>query len=147
MEIILKEDVESLGLRGDVVKVADGYGRNYLLPRGLAARITPGNVKQIEQEKRRLVSAQRKEKAESERLKSRLEDASVTIKRKVGEGDALFGSVTSADIAEGLEAQGYTIDKRKIVLAEPIKALGNYRVPLKIHREVTAEIKVWVVKE
>jgi large subunit ribosomal protein L9 len=147
MEVILKEDVENLGVRGDVIKVADGYGRNYLLPRGLAVKITAGNLKHIEQEKRRIQARQRKDKAEAERLKSRLEDLEVTIKRKVGETETLYGSVTNADIAEALAEKGHEIDKRKIVLEEPIKSLGDYQVPIRIFREVTAELKVWVVKE
>ena len=147
MEVILREDVPKLGSRGEVVKVADGYGRNYLLPRGLAAKITAGNLKQIEQEKRRLNASQRREKAEAERVRSRLEDLSVTLKRKIGETGTMFGSVTSGDIAEAMAAEGYEIDKRKIDLAEPLKELGNYTVGLKIHPEVTAKLKVWVVKE
>ena len=132
---------------GDVVKVADGYGRNYLIPRGLAAKITTGNLKQIEQEKRLLESRVRKETAEAERLRSRIEDYSVTIKRKVGESGALFGSVTTSDIGEALTQGGYELDRRKIQLDEPIKELGNFTVNVKIHRDVTAELKVWVVKE
>jgi large subunit ribosomal protein L9 len=147
VEVILREDVTNLGVRGDVVKVADGYGRNYLLPRGLAMKITPGNLKQIEQEKRRIQAREVREKAEAERIKSRLEDLSVTIKRKVGETETLYGSVTAGDIADAMAEKGHELDKRKIQLDEPIKALGDYQVAVKIHREVTAQLKVWVVKD
>ena len=147
MEIILREDVENLGHRGDVVKVAAGFGRNYLLPRGLAVQITPGNLQQLEHEKRVLESRQKKERAGAEALRARYDEVQVTIARKVGEADALYGSVTNADIAEALAAQGLAVDKRKIQLAEPIRALGSFKVPVKLHRDVQAQIQVLVVKE
>jgi large subunit ribosomal protein L9 len=147
MKIILREDIEKLGRRGDVVKVAPGYGRNYLLPKGLAYLHTAGNAKRVEQERRFLNVKMAREKQEAEELSRRISQISTTIVRKVGENEALYGSVTNGDIAEALEKEGFTIDKRKILLEEPIKALGIYTVPVKVHAEVTAELKVWVVKE
>src|SRR5829696_4492488 len=127
IEVILKEPVDHLGGRGDVVKVADGFARNYLLPRKLALQVTAGNQRQIDAEKKR--AAEREAQA-----------------RRVGEKDALYGSVTSADVAEGLARLGFEVDKRKIQLPEPIRALGEYSVPVRLHREVTAQVKVLVVK-
>ena len=147
MQIVLKEDVEKLGRRGEVVKVADGYARNYLLPFGKALSATPGNLKVIEREKRRYVARLSKEKEENEVLARRIQDVSLTLVRKVGENDVLYGSVTSADIGESLQKEGIVVDKRRIQLPEPIKSLGIYSVPVRLHPEVTAEVKVWVVKE
>ena len=147
MQIVLKEDIDKLGRRGEVVKVADGYARNYLLPLGKALPATPGNLKVIEREKRRYVVRLSKEKEETEALSGRIQALSLTIVRKVGEGDMLYGSVTSGDIAEALSKDGVVVDKRRIQLAEPIKSLGIYTVPIRLHPEVTAEVKVWVVKE
>jgi large subunit ribosomal protein L9 len=147
MEIILKEDVDKLGLRGEVVKVSAGYGRNYLLPRGLAVEISAGNLHQLEHEKRAIDVKQRKERAAADTQRGRIESVAVTIARKVGEGDVLYGSVTNADIAEALAEQGVAVDKRKVQLDDPIKALGSYKVPVKLLRDVVAEIKVNVVKE
>ena len=147
MQIVLKEDVEKLGRRGEVVKVADGYARNYLLPFGKALSATPGNLKVIEREKRRYVARLSKEKEENEALARRIQEVSVTLVRKVGENDVLYGSVTSADIGESLQKEGIVVDKRRIQLPEPIKSLGIYSVPVRLHPEVTAEVKVWVVKE
>lgn len=147
MEIILREDVDNLGQRGEVVKVAPGYGRNYLLPRGLAVQITPGNLRQLEHEKRVLDSRHKKDVASAESLRAKYDAVQVTVARKVGEGDALYGSVTNADVAEALAAQGLAVDKRKIVLPEPIRALGSFRVPVKLHRDVQAQIQVLVVRE
>jgi large subunit ribosomal protein L9 len=147
MQIVLKEDIEKLGRRGEVVKVADGYARNFLLPFGKALAATPGNLKVIEREKRRYVARLGKEKEENEALARRIQAVSVTLVRKVGEHDVLYGSVTSADIGESLQKEGIVVDKRRIQLPEPIKSLGIYSVPVRLHPEVTAEVKVWVVKE
>ena len=147
MQLILRTDVENLGKRGEVVKVAPGYGRNYLLPRGLAYELSDSNVKRVEKERRTHQVRVAKEKTEAEGLARRIAGLSCTIVRKVGESDTLYGSVTNADVAEALHKEGYTIDKRKILLEEPIKSLGIYSVPIRIHPEVTADLKVWVVKE
>jgi len=147
MQIVLKEDIEKLGHRGEVVKVADGYARNYLLPFGKALLATPGNLKVIEREKRRYVASLLKEKEENEALARRIQAVSLTLVRKVGENDVLYGSVTSADIGESLQKEGIVVDKRRIQLAEPIKSLGIYSVPVRLHPEVVADVKVWVVKE
>jgi len=147
MQIVLKEDIDKLGRRGEVVKVANGYARNYLLPLGKALPATPGNLKVIEREKRRYVVHQTKEKEEHETLSRRIQALSLTLVRKVGESDVLYGSVTSGDIAEALSKEGVVVDKRRIQLAEPIKSLGIYTIPIRLHPEVTAEVKVWVVKE
>ena len=144
MEVILKEDVDNLGHRGEVVKVADGYGRNFLLPRNLAIEATANNKNVIEQMKQSAVRKSAKEKAQAEELLGQMESVSLEFTRRTGEKDQLFGSVTSSDIAQGLEAQGYHVDRRKIQLAEPIKQLGEYHVPVKLHRDVTAHIKVTV---
>lgn len=147
MQIVLKEDIDKLGRRGDVVKVAEGYARNYLLPLGKALPATPGNLKSIEREKRRYVQVKMKEKEENESLARRIQALSLTLVRKVGESDVLYGSVTSSDIAEALAKEGVVVDRRRIQLAEPIKSLGIYTVPIRLHPEVTADAKVWVVKE
>ena len=147
MEVILKEDVNKLGQRGDVVKVADGYGRNYLLPGKLAIRATAANKAVIEQMKGSAVRKLAKEKVESEDLAKKLEAVELVFTRKVGESDHLFGSVTSGDIARQLEEKGYAIDRRKISLEEPLKSLGEFHVPIKLHREVTSHLKVTVKGE
>jgi large subunit ribosomal protein L9 len=147
MKIILREDIDKLGRRGEVVKVAPGYGRNYLLPKGLAYLHTPGNAKRVDQERRFLNVKLAREKQEAEELSRRISQISTTIVRKVGENETLYGSVTNGDIAEAIEKEGFAIDKRKILLTDPIKTLGIYTVPVKLHPEVTAELKVWVVKE
>jgi large subunit ribosomal protein L9 len=144
MEVILKEDVNKLGLRGDVVKVADGYGRNYLLPGKLAIEATAVNKAVIEQMKGSAIRKLAKEKIESEELAKKLEAVELVFERKVGENDHLFGSVTSSDIAQQLEQKGYIIDRRKISLEEPLKTLGEFYVPIKLHREVTSHLKVTV---
>jgi large subunit ribosomal protein L9 len=144
MEVILKEDVNKLGHRGDVVKVADGYGRNYLLPGKLAIEATAANRAVIEQMKGSAIRKLAKEKIESQDLSDRLDKVELTFERKVGENDHLFGSVTSGDIAHALELQGFTIDRRKISLEEPLKTLGEFHVPIKLHREVTTHLKVTV---
>jgi large subunit ribosomal protein L9 len=147
MEVILKEDVEKLGHRGDIVKVAEGYGRNFLLPRKLAIEASRANKAIIEQMKAAAVRKSAREKTESEALAQQLNDVQLTFERKVGEKDHLFGSVTSADIAGALEAKGFKIDRRKIHLDDPLKSLGEFHVPVKLHREVTAHVKVTVNRE
>jgi large subunit ribosomal protein L9 len=147
MEIILRERVEKLGTKGDVVNVSDGYARNFLLPKKLAVLATPSNMKQIEQEKAAAVRREAKEKQEVEALARQLSQVSIQVSRKVGENEVLYGSVTSMDIAELLEAKGFTVDRRKIDLQEALKSLGQHDVPIKLHREVTAFIKVEVIKE
>ncbi|HEV2646632.1 MAG TPA: 50S ribosomal protein L9 [Acidobacteriaceae bacterium] len=144
MEVILKEDVHKLGHRGDVVKVADGYGRNYLLPGKFAIEANSNNKAVIEQMKNSAVRKLAKEKIESEDLSKQLEAVELVFERKVGENEHLFGSVTSGDIAHQLEQKGFTIDKRKISLEEPLKTLGEFHVPLKLHREVTTHLKVTI---
>jgi large subunit ribosomal protein L9 len=146
MEVILKEDVPKLGVRGDVVKVAEGYGRNYLLPRKLAIEANAGNKKVIEQMKAAAVRRYAKDKSDSENLAKQFEGVSVAFQRRSGEHDHLFGSVTASDIAEALEKKGFNVDRRKIQLHEPLKNLGEFSVPLKLHREVTAHLKVVVEK-
>jgi large subunit ribosomal protein L9 len=147
MEVILKEDVPKLGHRGDVVKVAEGYGRNYLLPRKLAIEATHGNKAVIEQMKQSAIRRSAVEKADSEALAKQLDSVTLTFHRKAGEKDHLFGSVTSSDIAEGLEQQGFNIDRRKIQLHEPLKSVGEFDVPIRLHRDVTSRVKVVVAKE
>ena len=147
MQIVLKEDIDKLGRRGEIVKVADGYARNYLLPLGKALPATAGNLKVIEREKRRYVVRLTKEKEENQALGGRIQALSLTLVRKVGESDVLYGSVTSGDVAESLSKEGIVVDKRRIQLPEPIKSLGIYTIPIRLHPEVTAEVKVWVVKE
>jgi large subunit ribosomal protein L9 len=147
MRVVLREDIEKLGRRGEVVKVADGFARNFLLPKGKALPASAGNLKRIEQEKRRYTIKVAREREEMEAVARRIEGISLTLVRKVGEHDVLYGSVTAADIAESLEKEGVSIDRRRIQLPEPIKSLGIYNVPVKLHPEVKGEIKVWVVKE
>jgi large subunit ribosomal protein L9 len=147
MEVILREDVSNLGHRGDVVKVADGYGRNYLLPKQLAMEATPANKAVIEQMKAAAVRRSAKEKAEAEQLVTQLNTVALVFQRKVGEGDHLFGSVTSSDIAQGLAEKGFNVDRRKVQLDEPLKSTGEFHVPVKLHREVTAHISVTVKGE
>lgn len=147
MEVILKEDVSSLGHRGDVVKVADGYGRNYLLPKQLAMEATAANKAVIEQMRASAVRRSAKEKAEAEQLVAQLNAVSLVFERRVGENEHLFGSVTSGDIAQELAAKGFNIDRRKVHLDEPLKSTGEFHVPVKLHREVTAHIAVTVKGE
>jgi large subunit ribosomal protein L9 len=144
MEVILKEDVNKLGHRGDVVKVADGYGRNFLLPGKLAIEANAANKAVIEQMKGSAVRKSAKEKTESESLATQLNAVELVFERKVGDNEHLFGSVTSGDIAHQLELKGFTVDRRKISLEEPLKTLGEFHVPVKLHREVTAHVKVTV---
>ena len=147
MEIILLEDIDRLGVRGQLVKVADGYGRNYLLPKKLAVAATPQNRKWVEQRRVRFLKQTAKEKSEAEELGKLLEGVSVVVTRKAGEHGTLFGSVTALDVAEGLAAQGFNIDRRKIQLDQPLKILGEYDVPVRLHREVTTPVKVKVEAE
>src|SRR5262245_47687029 len=147
MEVILREHVENLGSRGEIVKVADGYARNYLLPRKLALPATDGNRKQVERERARFDVREAEEKKVAEALASRIASIELAIPRKVGETDALYGSVTTTDIAQALAAQGIEVDRRKLQLAEAIKKLGDFDVPVKLHREVLATVKVRVVAE
>lgn len=147
MEVILREDIEKLGGRGQIVKVADGYARNYLLPKKLAVAATAANKKIIEQERQAHLRREAKEKAAAEDLGRMMTGLTVTFTQKAGEQEQLFGSVTSKDIAEGLERQGYHIERRKIHLDEPIKQLGEFKVPIRLHREVTIEVTVQVVAE
>ncbi len=147
MEVILKEDVAKLGSRGDVVKVAEGYGRNFLLPRRLAIEATIGNKKVIEQMRAAAVRRSAKEKAQAEELAKQFEGVSISFQRRSGEHDQLFGSVTSGDLAEALEKKGFNIDRRKINLHEPLKTLGEFTVPIKLHKDVTAHLKVVIEKE
>jgi large subunit ribosomal protein L9 len=147
MEVILKEDVVNLGHRGDVVKVADGYGRNFLLPRKLALQATQANKAVIEQMKAAAARRSATEKAGAEELVAKLAPVALSFTRKSGENGQLFGSVTSSDIAAGLAAQGFEVDRRKVQLSEPLKSVGEYTVPIRLHREVTAHVKVKVMTE
>ncbi len=147
MEVILREHVDNLGRRGDLVKVADGYARNYLLPRKMALLATEGNKKVIEREKVKFDANEAEEQKAAQAVADRLAVVEVEISRKVGETDALFGSVTNADIAEVLAAKGFDIDRRTIQLHDPIKRLGEFEVPVKLHRDVTVTLKVKVTAE
>jgi large subunit ribosomal protein L9 len=147
MEVILREHVDNLGRRGDVVKVAEGYARNYLLPRKLALAVTENNKRQIAREKKLAEVRDAEEKSQADAIAQRLGQLEIEIARRVGENETLYGSVTSADIAHVLQAKGFDIEKRKIQLHDPLKAIGETMVPVKIHRDVTAHIKVKVVAE
>jgi len=147
MEVILREDIEKLGTRGQLVKVAPGYARNFLLPKRMAVPASEANKKIVEQERQAYLRKEAKVASEATELGNLLGSVSITIAQKAGENDQLFGSVTSKDIVEALEKQGYSIERRKIALEEPIKTLGEFKVPVKLHREVTAEITVNVIKE
>jgi large subunit ribosomal protein L9 len=147
MEVILREDIEKLGVRGQMIKVANGYARNFLLPKRLAVAATAANKKIVEQERHAHLRREAKLKSEAEELGKLLSGVAVTISQKAGEQDQLFGSVTAKDIAEALEKQDFTIERRKIHLAEPIRQIGEFKVPVRLHRDVTVEIGVNVVKE
>ncbi len=147
MEIILRQGVENLGKPGDVVSVRAGYARNYLLPRGLAYEATPGNLKRIAQERTRLEAAENARREAAQSIATTLEQVSLTFSARVGEEGKLFGSVTAADIHQQLEAQGVHVERRQIDLHEPIKALGVYKVPVRLHADVKPEIRVWVIKQ
>jgi large subunit ribosomal protein L9 len=147
MQIILQEDVEKLGTRGQLVEVAEGYARNFLLPRKLGLEATAGNLKRLEKMRANFAKKEATEKEAAQKQAEQLAAVSLEFTRKAGENDQLFGSVTSGDVAEALAAKGFEIDKKRIVLAEPIKIMGEYEVPVKLHREVTANVKVAVKKE
>lgn len=147
MEVILREDIDRLGNRGQVVRVADGYARNFLLPKRLAVAATDANRKIVEQERQAHLRREAKQKSEAEDLSKLLSGVTVTIAQKAGENDQLFGSVTSKDVADALAAKNFTIDRRKVLLDEPIKQLGEFKVPVRLHKDVTAEVTVQVVKE
>jgi large subunit ribosomal protein L9 len=147
MEVILREEVENLGRRGDLVKVAPGYARNFLLPKRLAVAATESNKKIVEQERQAHLRREAKEISEAQDLAKMMSSASVTIAQKAGENDHLFGSVTAGDIAAALEKQGYNIDRKKVHLDEPIKQLGDHKASVRLHREVTIEVPVHVVRE
>jgi large subunit ribosomal protein L9 len=147
MEVILREDIEKLGSRGEVVKVAPGYARNFLLPKKLAVAATASNKKIIEQERQAHLRKEAKLQGEAQDLAKLMDGVTVTISQKAGENDQLFGSVTSKDVADALAAKNFTIDRRKIQLDEPIKQLGEFKVPVRLHKDVTAEITVVVAKE
>jgi large subunit ribosomal protein L9 len=147
MEVILREDIERVGTRGQVVKVANGYARNFLLPKRLAVAATDANRKIVEQERQAYLRREAKQKGEAEDLSKLLSGVTVTIAQKAGENDQLFGSVTSKDVADALAAKNFTIDRRKVLLDEPIKQLGEFKVPVRLHKDVTAEVTVQVVKE
>ncbi len=147
MEVILAKDIPSLGSRGKIIKVSDGYARNYLIPRKLALPVTDENRKKIEQQMKQIIIKETKEKKSAEKVAEQLSTVSLTISKKSGEDDLLFGTVTSAEIAEELNKIGIEIDKRKINLEEPIRRLGIYQIPIKLHKDVTATIKLWIIKE
>jgi large subunit ribosomal protein L9 len=147
MEVILREHVDNLGKRGEIVKVADGFARNYLLPRKLALPATAGNRKHVERERKIMEGREAEEKGAAEAIATRLAAVEIAIARRVGDTEQLYGSVTASDIVDFLKSKGFEVDRRKLILPEPLKALGEYDVPLKLHREVTVPLKVKVVKE
>ena len=147
MEVILREFVEKLGKRGEVVKVSNGYARNYLLPRKLALLATDGNKKHVERERKIMEGREAEEKSGAEAIAARLAAIDISITRRVGDTEQLYGSVTAADITDYLKTKGFEIDRRKLILPEAIKAIGEHNVPLKLHRDVTVPLKVKVVKE
>ncbi len=147
MEVILRQHVDHLGERGQIVKVADGYARNYLLPRKLALRATDGNRKHVERERRIMETREAEEKGQAEAMAARLSAVDIMIARRVGDTEQLYGSVTSNDIADFLKTKGFEVDRRRLVLPDPIKTIGDHTVPLKLHREVTVPLKVRVVRE
>jgi large subunit ribosomal protein L9 len=147
MEVILRQAIENLGNPGDVVTVKPGYARNFLLPRGLAYEATPGNLKRIANERQRLEAAENNRREVARELAKRIEEVSLTFSARVGEEGKLFGSITATDIAHQLEAQGVQVEKRQIDLHDPIKTLGVFRVPIRLHADVRPEVKVWVIKQ
>jgi large subunit ribosomal protein L9 len=147
MEVILREDIEKVGSRGAVVKVADGYARNFLLPKKLAVLATNSNKKIVEQERDAYLRREAKAKGEAEDLSKLMSHVRLTFKHRVGENDHLFGSVTAKDIADALEAQNYHVDRRRVLLEEPIRTLGEFKVPVRLHRDVTTEVAVAVEAE
>lgn len=147
MKLILQEDVEKLGTRGELVDVAEGYARNFLLPRKLGLEATPGNMKRLEKMRSAFAKKEAVERGDAQKLAEMLAGVSLSLSRKAGESDQLFGSVTSSDIAEALAAQGYTIEKRKIVLENPIKTIGEFEIPVRLHRDIVANVKLAVKKD
>jgi large subunit ribosomal protein L9 len=147
MEVILKQDIERLGKTGQIVEVKDGFARNFLIPNGLVVPLTPTNLKKIEQEKQRKILQLERVKKEAEELSGRLAALSLTIPVLTQEEDKLYGSITSADITAALKEEGFDIDKHSIILDEPIKSLGIYEVPIRLHPEISCKIKIWVVKK
>jgi large subunit ribosomal protein L9 len=147
MKVILRDDIEKLGIAGNIINVADGYARNYLFPRNLAVPATKGNVRSIDEIKKQKQFRENKRKKEAQRLKDKLEKLSLTAEVQTGEEDKVFGSVTASNIASLLEGQGFEIDRRKIMLEEPLKALGVYTIEIKLAPDVTASVKLWVVKK
>jgi large subunit ribosomal protein L9 len=147
MDVILRQDVEKVGRAGDMVTVKDGFGRNFLLPRGLAYLATDGNKKRIDAERAQKGKKHAAEVAAHKDVAARLEAVSLTFTMKAGEGDKLFGSVTASDVAERLKAEGFALDKKAVDLEEPLRALGVYKVPVRLHAEVKPEVRVWVVRE
>jgi large subunit ribosomal protein L9 len=147
MEVILREHVDNLGRRGEIVKVAAGYARNYLLPRNLALLVTEGNKKHVERERSKFDAKEAQEKGVADVIAQRIASVELEIARRVGETEALYGSVTTADIADALHAKGFEVDRRKLQLPEPIKKLGEYDIPIKLHRDVTTHVKVRVIAE
>jgi len=147
VKVILREDVENLGKTGEIVDIANGYGRNYLLPRGLAVQASTKNIRELEHQKKLIQALQEKKKLESEDVAKKLGSLSCTIARKVGEEDKLFGSVTARDIKDVLKEEGIEIERKRILLEEPIKKLGVYTVPVQLHPDVVGNVKVWVVKD
>ena len=147
MEVILRQHVDNLGRRGEIVKVADGYARNYLLPRKLALLATAGNKQHVERERKIFEAREAEERAQAQTLATRLGSLTIAISRRVGDTEQLYGSVTAVDIADFLKTKGFEVDRRKLILPEPIKAIGEHNVPLRLHREVVVTLKVQVVKE
>jgi len=147
MEVILRETIDTLGRAGQVVKVADGYARNFLLPRKLAYTVTPGNLKVIEAERNNLLRKEATQKNDAESLKALVEKLELVIRRKTGDHDALYGSVTNADVAEELEKKGYAIEKRKIHMDDHIKTLGEFDIPIRLFKDVMAHVKLKVERE
>jgi large subunit ribosomal protein L9 len=147
MEVILRQAIENLGNPGDVVTVKPGYARNFLLPRGLAYEATPGNLKRIAAERQRLEAAENTRRDSARELAQRIEEVSLTFSARVGDEGKLFGSITATDIAHQLEAQGVQVEKRQIDLHDPIKTLGVFRVPIRLHADVRPEVRVWVIKQ
>lgn len=146
MRVILKDEVHNLGDAGDIVKVAPGYSRNYLLPRGLAIPASEGSVRELEHQKKVAEAIRRKQLAGSKELATRLENSAVSIRREAGDDDRLFGSVTNRDVADALAAEGIVVDRRAVQLAEPIRSIGLFTVPIRLHREVTASVRVYVIR-
>ena len=147
MEVILRQHVDNLGRRGEIVKVADGYARNYLLPKKLALPATAGNKQHVERERKIFEAREAEERGQAQALAARLSALTISIARRVGDTEQLYGSVTASDIAEFLKEKGFEVDRRKLILPEPIKSLGEHDVPLKLHREVTVPLKVHVTRE